>query len=284
MVARCGPQLRSPSGGYLVEATKARESAAVLIIGAMMPSAPKSSARLAVAKSPSGTRTTGAAPPCRMAAIALTVAAMSHRPCCISTVTAAKPSRAITSATSGEARPHQPEWTVSPAPSRRASEKDFASVMFANAFLYGSPARLDLGDRPGRQLVDGAANLVVGQAHALGIEILADFAEDVVAASFHIRDHDLLGIGFRSRAGEPELLRRPQAKELVAARRRLELQLLVMGKLLLEAFLTLVERGHAILVILPRELASSISCASPCIMGVHGQGNIAAWRFLRHAA
>ena len=44
--ARCGPQLRSPIGGNFAAATKARASAAVLIIGAMMPSAPKSSTRL----------------------------------------------------------------------------------------------------------------------------------------------------------------------------------------------------------------------------------------------
>ena len=41
----------------------------VLIIGAIMPSAPKSSARLTVAKSPTGTRTIGAAPPWRTAAM-----------------------------------------------------------------------------------------------------------------------------------------------------------------------------------------------------------------------
>ena len=59
--ARCGPQLRSPSGGYLAAATKARASAAVLIIGAMMASAPQSSDAAAPARNrSSGTRTTGA--------------------------------------------------------------------------------------------------------------------------------------------------------------------------------------------------------------------------------
>jgi hypothetical protein len=43
----------------LAALTKAFASATVLIIGAMIPSAPKSSARLAVANAPSGTRTTG---------------------------------------------------------------------------------------------------------------------------------------------------------------------------------------------------------------------------------
>src|SRR6516165_8694751 len=46
MRARCGPQLRSPTGGYLAAAARARASAAELIIGAMIASAPKSSARL----------------------------------------------------------------------------------------------------------------------------------------------------------------------------------------------------------------------------------------------
>src|SRR5580704_15210413 len=251
MVARCGPQLRSPTGGYLVAATKARASAAVLIIGEMMPSAPKSSARLAVAKSPSGTRTTGAAPPCRMAAIAPTVWVMSHKPCCISMVTAEKPSRAITSATSGDARPHQPEWTVSPARNCRASEKDFDDAMVANASFCSLPAGLDLVDRPRHQLVDGAANLVVGQIDALGIEILADLAEDVVVAGrFDIGDDDRFCIGLGLRARQPELLGGPQTDQLVTARRGLELQRFVMRELVLEAFLSLVESGHAILVIL----------------------------------
>jgi hypothetical protein len=48
----------------------------------MMPSAPKSSERLATANAPSGMRTTGAEPTARIAAIAATVAAVSHRPCC----------------------------------------------------------------------------------------------------------------------------------------------------------------------------------------------------------
>ena len=63
VMARCGPQLRSPIGGNLAAAANARASAGVLIIGAMMPSAPKSSARLTSAKSFNGTRTIGAAPP-----------------------------------------------------------------------------------------------------------------------------------------------------------------------------------------------------------------------------
>jgi len=49
-------------------------------------------------------------------------------------------------------------------------------LTFANALSYGSTAPLDLVDRPGHQLVHGAANLVVGQAARPGIEILAIFS------------------------------------------------------------------------------------------------------------
>src|SRR5262249_31704879 len=45
-------------------------------------------------------------------------------------------------------------------------------------------------------------------------------------------------------AGEPELLGSPQTEQLVAPRRRLESQLLVVRELLLETFLALVECGH----------------------------------------
>ena len=62
IIARGGPNERSPSGGYLAAAANWRASAALLIIGAMIASAPKSSARLTSAKSFSGTRTIAAAP------------------------------------------------------------------------------------------------------------------------------------------------------------------------------------------------------------------------------
>jgi hypothetical protein len=95
----------------------------------MVPSAPKSSARLTVANSPTGVRTIGAAPPCRICAIAATIAPTSHKPCCPSRVTAAKPSRPISSATMGYGKPHQPLCTISPARSRRASENADVDMM-----------------------------------------------------------------------------------------------------------------------------------------------------------
>src|SRR5262245_32413049 len=148
MVARCGPQLRSPIGGNFAAAAKARASAAVLIIGAMMPSAPKSSTRLTISKSPSGTRTIGADPACRTAAMPIAKAARSHMPCCESSVTAAKPSRATTSATIGAGSPHQPVWTVSPARRRAASEKpDSDDMRFLGVALCSARASLAFDDR-----------------------------------------------------------------------------------------------------------------------------------------
>src|SRR5262249_59271469 len=81
----------------------------------------------------------------------------------------------------------------------------------------------------------------------MGIEVAANLAEHVVLAWFlQIRRDDLLRIGFRLGAGESHLLCRPQAEQLVAPRGRLESQFLVVGELLLEAFLALVERGHCL--------------------------------------
>ena len=85
-------------------------------------------------------------------------------------------------------------------------------------------------------------------AHALGIEIMANLAEHVVVPGFlEVRDDDLLGIGLGLGRRKSELARRPQSEQLVATSIRLEPQLLVMGELLLEAFLALVERGHGYL-------------------------------------
>ena len=81
----------------------------MLIIGAITPSAPMSSARDTEAKSEKGVRTIGAAPPALMAPMAVTAAAKSHSPCCMSTLTAAKPSRAIVSAMIGEPSADQPQ-------------------------------------------------------------------------------------------------------------------------------------------------------------------------------
>src|SRR5215467_7010292 len=301
----------------------------------MMPSAPKSSARLAVANSPTGMRTIAAAPPWRTCAIPDKTEAVSQSPCCPSSVTAGKPSRPTSSATIGEGRPHQPLWTVSPARSRRAREKALAVVMgkivlcchrprgpvitqaamvahgrrASNSRGSSSPsigdarpargwlvsaARFDLLDRFRHQLVHGAANLVIRDADALGVEVLANLAEDVVVTDLlEIRHDDRLGIGVGLVAGEAELLRRPQAEELVATGVRLESQFLVEGELLLEAFLALVERSHACLAVSGAAgrsrigsqafslHAASISMgqhaarnhARPCIAGRNRQGN-----------
>ena len=61
-MVRFGPQLRSPRGGYLVAATSARASSGEFTIGAITPCAPTSRTRLAIAMSPTGTRTTAGLP------------------------------------------------------------------------------------------------------------------------------------------------------------------------------------------------------------------------------
>src|SRR5262245_2558958 len=118
----------------------------------------------------------------------------------------------------------------------------------SSEWRISSAARLDLLDRLRHQLVHGAANLVIRVLDALGVEILANLAEHVIVARLlEIRHDDRLGIGLGLGAGEPELLRRPQAEELVATGVCLESQLLVDDELLLEALLALVERSHACL-------------------------------------
>src|SRR5216684_21062 len=109
-------------------------------------------------------------------------------------------------------------------------------------------ARFDFCDRLCHQLVHGAADLVIGLLDVLGVEIPADLPEHVVVAGFLEIGHDhLLGISLGLRARKSELLRRPQPEQLVAARARLEFELLVASELLLETFLALVESGHACL-------------------------------------
>src|SRR6516164_7519660 len=230
----------------------------------MMPSAPKSSARLAVANSPTGMRTIAAAPPWRTCAIPDKTEAVSQSPCCPSSVTAGKPSRPTSSATIGEGSPHQPLWTVSPALSRRASEKAVAVVMGGNRpLLPASPRSRHHAGRDGGSRPAGIEWLPAACRHRLGtgatsewalaarFDLLDRFRHQFVHGSAHlvIRHDDRLGIGVGLSTGEAELLRRPQAEELVATGVRLESQFLVEDELLLEAFLTLVERSHACLAI-----------------------------------
>jgi hypothetical protein len=78
-----------------------------------------------------------------------------------------------------------------------------------------------------------------------GGEILRQLLDDVaVARPVEIGDDDLLGIGLGVGTALAHHAGRPQAEQLVLARRRLELQVLVVLELLLEGFLALVERGH----------------------------------------
>src|SRR5450631_3941615 len=234
-MARCGPQLRSPSGGYLAAATNWRASVTLLIIGATIASAPMSSARDVKAKSASGTRTAGVEPARCTAPMPVTIEAVSHRPCCCSSMVQAKPSRAIVSATIGEPRLHQAEKTVSPARRRRARPKAGTSA-----------TRLDLCGRLFQEFVHGAADLEIGDGDLLVVEAFADFLKNIAIAAFlEVRQDHFLREGLRTGAGQPKLGRRPQAHPLIAARAGLELELLIMRELLFEAFLALLETAHA---------------------------------------
>src|SRR3974390_672685 len=103
--------------------------------------------------------------------MAATIAAVSQSPCCWSSTTAAKPSRAIVSAATGEASVHQDEKTVSPARQALASAKAGTSA-----------ALLGLRDRLIEQFAHFRADLLFG--NALTLQILNNFTQNVVIAAF----------------------------------------------------------------------------------------------------
>lgn len=88
------PKLRCPSGGNLAAATTASASARELIIGAMMPHAPASSARLMFSTFPCATRTIGAPPASAMAATICVIVSASIGPCSASTASQSQGMRA----------------------------------------------------------------------------------------------------------------------------------------------------------------------------------------------
>ncbi len=104
-IEKFGPQERSPSGGYFIDAAKARASPTELTIGAITASAPKSSARLAMSKRPTGTRTSPGLSACISASMPRSTLSSWWPPCCMSRVTASKPVRATASTVSASGRP-----------------------------------------------------------------------------------------------------------------------------------------------------------------------------------
>ena len=90
-----------------MKSAKARASATLLIIGAITPAAPASAMRLAAAKSPTPTRTTLGLPASATDRIARAAPTRSTEPCCMSSVTASKSSRASASAICGSLTPTQ---------------------------------------------------------------------------------------------------------------------------------------------------------------------------------
>src|SRR6185437_6910292 len=131
-------------------------------------------------------------------------------------LTAEKPPRANTSAIIGAGSAHQPEKTVSPARSRCASVKPGAAIAELSTCLY-------LRDRLRHQFIHGGANFLVLGGDFFGVEILANFAENVVVAGlFEIRHDDVFGVAIGVQAGQAQFSRSPLAQKLIPARGRLE--------------------------------------------------------------
>jgi hypothetical protein len=105
--------------------------------------------------------------------------------------------------------------------------------------------RLDLGNGLRHQFIHCAPYLVFRLIDALCLEVAQDLAQDImVAGLFHIRGHDLLGVGIGVCACKPELFRRPLPQKLVAPRCGPEALFFVEDELPFKALLALVERGH----------------------------------------
>src|SRR6516225_10629295 len=136
--------------------------------------------------------------------------------------------------------------TASISESRMANSEWKTSSLYSLLAIRHSPrasaGRFQLRDRLRQQLVHVAVDLVVRLHHALGVEILAQLREH--AAALKGGNHDLARISVGVGAFESELFRRPCSEHAVAPRGRLELELLVVRELPLEAFLALVEGGH----------------------------------------
>src|SRR5262245_10828175 len=136
-----------------------------------------------------------------------------------------------------------------------------------------SAALFDLLDRLREQFGHLRADLLLSDA--FGLEILCYFAQDVIVAGLlEVGQHDFLGIGLGVRAAFAENARCPEPEHLVAASHRLEAKLLVMRKLLFEAFLALVECRHAAPRAASVKLHAYMQVSSPCISSADRQDNI----------
>src|SRR5438128_778425 len=92
---------------------------------------------------------------------------------------------------------------------------------------------------------------------ALSLQIAHDLVEHGgVALRLDPQIDERQRVGRRRVAGQPELLRGPQAEQLVAPRRDLEADFLAVRELVLEALLAVIEGRH-------ESLSSSSIAASP---------------------
>ncbi len=86
---------------------------------------------------------------------------------------------------------------------------------------------------------------MIGKIDAFRLEIAFQLPEDVIIAGFlEVGFDDLLGIGLRGIATQPQLFRRPKSKQLVTAGIRLLFQLFVIRELVLKTFFAIVECAH----------------------------------------
>ena len=122
-----------------MKATRRRASSRLLIIGAMMPAPPASSRRLASGNSPTGIRTIAGLPASATETIAREAPAKSSAPCCMSSTTASKASRASASATAGSFIPTQAQKTGASDASAFDSFPTTASIMSSLAFPFIQP-------------------------------------------------------------------------------------------------------------------------------------------------
>src|SRR5215213_9618489 len=157
----------------------------------------------------------------------------------------------MSAAIHGSGMPHQAVMTGDFSFRRSPSAvTDDIGIPPSGAWLFRAagaplPSRLHVVDRLVHELGHARLDLAFRDRNAAGLEIGFDLAGDVaVAGLLEIGEHHALCVGVGLGAGPAELLGRPQPEELVAARRRLEAQLLVVGELPLEGVLAVVEGRH----------------------------------------
>src|SRR5579883_1761733 len=127
--------------------------------------------------------------------------------------------------------------------------------------LLRSLSGLHLRDRLREKFAHAGADLLPRYRKAPGREVARQLSDDGCVAAFaEGLGNRLTRIGGGGFSREAEFLGGPQAEQAVSAGYRLELQLLIDRKFLLESFLALVESGHG------RVPSRSWNSASTCLV------------------